>query len=204
MFDSALAVALSADGQYLAAGDTSGRLLIWQVETGVLLASLMAHQAWIRDLAFLGDSHLFASAGSDRAIHIWDWNGSRLKAIRTLEGHRHEVWSIAASKCGQYLVSGSDDSSVKIWDINRGQCLQTLDSHQYPVRFVALSPSNDHLITFSVDQQVHRCTCPGNPSSTKIPGKLVAIRCEPEPSTPAEKKSPPAVMTMTVKSDYSM
>ena len=29
------------------------------------------------------------------------------------------------------LVSGSDDSSIKIWDLSSGECLKTLNGHSY-------------------------------------------------------------------------
>ena len=40
--------------------------------------------------------------------------------MRTLTGHSDGVWSIAFSRDGNRIVSGSKDYLVKIWDIETG------------------------------------------------------------------------------------
>ena len=39
---------------------------------------------------------------------------------RTLRGHSEEVLSVAFSRDGKWIVSGSDDTLVKIWDAETG------------------------------------------------------------------------------------
>nr|NVI69880.1 putative ribosome biogenesis protein BOP1 homolog [Cucujiformia] len=43
------------------------------------------------------------------------------------KGHKDMVRSISTDKSGQYLLSGSDDGVVKIWEVNTGRCLKTID-----------------------------------------------------------------------------
>jgi WD40 repeat protein len=38
------------------------------------------------------------------------------------------VTSIAFSPDGQVLASNSNDSTIKLWDVNRGLCLKTIKS----------------------------------------------------------------------------
>ena len=38
------------------------------------------------------------------------------------------VWSVAFSPDGQTLASGSQDETVKLWDMPTGECLRTLRS----------------------------------------------------------------------------
>ena len=40
--------------------------------------------------------------------------------VRTLYGHGDKVTSVGFSACGSFIVSGSSDSSVKIWDVASG------------------------------------------------------------------------------------
>nr|NVI69874.1 putative ribosome biogenesis protein BOP1 homolog [Cucujiformia] len=42
------------------------------------------------------------------------------------KGHGDMVRSISTDKTGQYLLSGSDDGTVKIWEVNTGRCLRTI------------------------------------------------------------------------------
>jgi WD40 repeat protein len=53
--------------------------------------------------------------------------------LQTLEGHSDPVRSVAFSPDSARLASGSDDSTVKIWDASSGKCLQTLEGHSGPV-----------------------------------------------------------------------
>ncbi|KAF2882281.1 hypothetical protein ILUMI_23901 [Ignelater luminosus] len=43
-------------------------------------------------------------------------------------GHSDMIRTIDTDKTGQYLVSGSDDCTVKIWEINTGRCLKTIQT----------------------------------------------------------------------------
>lgn len=44
----------------------------------------------------------------------------------TLEGHTDMVRSIDTDKSGRFLVSGSDDCTIKIWSVDTGRCRKTI------------------------------------------------------------------------------
>ena len=54
-----------------------------------------------------------ASGSFNKEIKVWDSNTGDI--VRTLEGHKREVTSVAISPDGKYIVSGSNDRTVKIW-----------------------------------------------------------------------------------------
>lgn len=51
--------------------------------------------------------------------------------------------------------SASFDSTVRLWDAERGACIHTLTKHQEPVYSVAFSPDGRHLASGSFDKCVH-------------------------------------------------
>jgi len=59
---------------------------------------------------------------------------------RTLEGHKDLVTSVAISPDGNYIVSGSDDTTVKVWKLGTGRLVRTLKGHEGSVTSVAVSP----------------------------------------------------------------
>ena len=48
---------------------------------------------------------------------------------RKLTGHEGWVNSVAVSPDGKWAASGSDDKTVKIWDLETGECRATLEGH---------------------------------------------------------------------------
>ena len=59
---------------------------------------------------------------------------------QTLTGHSDWVDSVAISLDGRTLASGSEDKTIKIWNLATGQLIRTLSGHSSGVNSVAFSP----------------------------------------------------------------
>ncbi len=64
------------------------------------------------------------------------------------------VNSVAISKDGKTIVSGSNDNSVKIWDRATGKLLKTLEGHTDDVTSVAISKDGKTIVSGSYDNSV--------------------------------------------------
>ena len=62
--------------------------------------------------------------------------------------------SVALSGDGRYIVSGSDDGTVAVWDLQTGARLHELTGHHGGVRSVALSGDGRHIVSGSDDGTV--------------------------------------------------
>ncbi len=78
----------------------------------------------------------------------------KFSLTRTLTEHTNSVWAVAISRDGQTLVSGSEDDTIKVWNLKTGQLSQTLTGHSNTVRSVALSPDGQTLVSGSADQTI--------------------------------------------------
>lgn len=70
------------------------------------------------------------------------------------QGHASEMSCIAYSSDGQYIVTGGDDSKVKLWNVSNGFCFVTFLEHTSAVTAVEFSNSKKCLISASLDGTV--------------------------------------------------
>jgi WD40 repeat protein/uncharacterized caspase-like protein len=72
-------------------------------------------------------------------------------AITLQLGHTSYVNSVAISPDGRFVVSGSSDAAIKIWDIASGRLLQTLGGEGWSVNSVAISPDGRFIVSGGID-----------------------------------------------------
>jgi WD40 repeat protein len=71
-----------------------------------------------------------------------------------LTGHRDRVQSVAVSPDGTWAVSGSDDTTIKIWNLETGECRTTLAGHTDMVRSIAIMPDGKRIVSGSNDNSI--------------------------------------------------
>lgn len=107
-FDSKLIVTCSADKN----------VRLWGLDFGDCHKAFFAHQDSILQVAFVphnqdGNGHHFFSSSKDRMIKYWD--GDKFEQIQRLDGHHGEIWALAVSRTGDFVVSASHDKSIRVW-----------------------------------------------------------------------------------------
>ena len=70
---------------------------------------------------------------------------SSMQQVAELKGHRNYVTSVAFDSSGKYLASGSDDKTVRIWDVATKQQVAELKGHTSRVFSVAFDLSGKYL-----------------------------------------------------------
>lgn len=74
--------------------------------------------------------------------------------LSTLSGHAWAVLTVAFSPDGQILATGSDDNTIKLWEVNTGQLISTLVGHSWSVVAVAFTADGETLLSASCDKTV--------------------------------------------------
>src|SRR5579883_37274 len=80
------------------------------------------------------------ATGSDGAGQLYLWELPSGREIRTLEGHKGAIRTLALSSDGRLLASGSADGTARLWELVSGKTLFTLPMTEKYHPDVALSP----------------------------------------------------------------
>jgi len=108
-------LAFSPDGAWLAAAGDGTTIHIYDVATDLQVMSLPARPGRVLAMVFL-DKHRLAVGGTMNRIHLWDLDSGVVSC--ELAGHTGSVAALACTKDGNTLVSGSYDTTVRIWDLS--------------------------------------------------------------------------------------
>lgn len=144
----------SSDGRFLLSTGDDMTARLWDISTSKDKLIMLGHSHYIecctlappstyRYLALLAGikkppptsstAEFMATGSRDKTIKLWDARGICLK---TLVGHDNWVRALAFHPGGRYLLSVSDDKTLRCWDLSQdGKCVRTLaDTHE---RFVS-------------------------------------------------------------------
>jgi WD40 repeat protein/class 3 adenylate cyclase/DNA-binding XRE family transcriptional regulator len=149
LMDPVFDVAVSPDGQYLAAATSQGELRIWRAADLVQVATCAGHTAQVWAIAFhpgplsgpslrlplslskgrdsSGEGGAVLASGSfDGTVRLWAVpEGTGLGA---LVGHQGYVWDVAWRPDGAALASAGEDGTVRLWDVAAAAQLAALAS----------------------------------------------------------------------------
>lgn len=110
------------------------------------------HSEGLNDVTWMKncDDSTIATASDDKHIKVWDVETG--KVLSTLKGHQNFVFSLAAHPFQSYLVSGSEDETIRLWDLRcANHCLHVMEAHDKPITSVSIHPTGDNVLSSSVD-----------------------------------------------------
>jgi F-box and WD-40 domain protein CDC4 len=176
--------ALQYEGNTLVSGSTDRSVRVWDIQKGICTQTFYGHTSTVRCLQILMPSDtgkvqdgkpvmmppkpLIITGSRDSQLRVWRLPeaGSRRYIqtgppasddqcpffIRILAGHTHSVRAISAH--GDTLVSGSYDSTVRVWRISTGEQMHVLHGHVQKVYSVVLDHKRNQCISGSMDSLV--------------------------------------------------
>ncbi|MCU0542047.1 MAG: WD40 repeat domain-containing protein [Oscillatoriaceae cyanobacterium Prado104] len=161
------AVAISPDGQAIVSGGYKN-LKTWNIETGELkkvrnhISGKVNALAIDRNRGKEPDWQTIFSGGIDKNTYIWFLDSKFWRTgLRSCHNkHSQAINAVAISPDGKTLVSGSDDKTIKLWNIVTGSmfynwnAIRTITGHLEAVKALAISPDGQILVSGSADNTI--------------------------------------------------
>jgi F-box and WD-40 domain protein 1/11 len=111
--------AVQVRGNLLASASGDGMAKLWRLEDGQCIKEFQSQDRGLACVEFSEDGRTIFAGGNDKVIYEYDTvTGQRQ---RELKGHEDLVRSLHLDSANCRLISGSYDSSIKVWDAKRGE-----------------------------------------------------------------------------------
>ncbi len=158
-------LAYRPDGKTLASSSADKTIRLWDLATGQAAELLQGRINRVRSLAFSPDGDFLATGGIDCTVDIWRVETG--ECLRSLKGHLQPIICLTFAPAQPValenphpepsiplLATGSQDCTIRLWNISSGQCVKTLKGHPNGVWSVAFHPRGDLLVSGSNDSTV--------------------------------------------------
>jgi WD40 repeat protein len=154
---SIIAMAFARDSSWLATGDSTGVIKVWDTATGRERAGFRADArgTFIRAMAAAPDGTLLATAGFlDREVRLWDLSTGEPRG--TVPGTPLGVNALAFSPDGTMLATARGDGTATLWDVAERRVAGTVGTPGGSLESVAFQDDGRTLVTGGVDGVVRR------------------------------------------------
>lgn len=117
----------------------------WEALSGICSRTIQHPDSQVNRLCISPDKRYLAAAGH-HSVKLYDIKSTNPNAILTFEGHTNNITGVAFHCEGKWMVTSSEDGTVKIWETRSGS-VQRSYNHGSPVNDVVIHPNQGEIIS---------------------------------------------------------
>lgn len=142
-------VAVSSAHRCILSGSVDGSVMVWDMDSGVVRASLRRHADRLSALALMPDGRRVVSGSEDGILKIWDLPSG--DELHTLLGTSSKIHATAIIPPSGPIVSASDDGSLGLWAPGPSDGVKERIAHEACVTALAITPDGDRAFSAAQD-----------------------------------------------------
>eukprot|EP01084_Bolivina_argentea_P194937 334543_1 len=129
-----------------------------------LQGTLEGHSNWITCIKCdMNNPNAIITSSRDKSIILWKLDRKQLgqttrkidgKMVRKFTGHNHFISDIDISADSNYILSGSWDGLLRLWNMKTGQTVRKFVGHKKDVLAVQFSCDNRRIISSGMDKMI--------------------------------------------------
>lgn len=152
--ESVSSIVISEDGRTVASTSFDNTLRVWNLESGEclqVLEGLNDLMTWLSSSSsqriVISDRRIFCI--DDDTLRVWDLQSGECLAVLR---HKGMVESLAVSADRRLAVSGKDNGSIDVWNLETYECIKVLEGHKNLVASVAVSSDGHYAVSGGYDR----------------------------------------------------
>lgn len=137
----------------LLVGTGDGTLVTVNLKTAKIIDRIRVSEKSVRTIVVNRVLNEVTVGYSDNFIRVFDIKDLSLKYA--FEAHANSVFTLRYTKDNLYLISGSRDARLKVWDARGGyKLVNEVVAHLFAINDLAVSPDGKYFVTASMDKSI--------------------------------------------------
>uniref|UniRef100_A0A5B7BPY3 Target of rapamycin complex subunit LST8 n=1 Tax=Davidia involucrata TaxID=16924 RepID=A0A5B7BPY3_DAVIN len=129
----------------LATASYDRTIRFWEAQSGRCYRTIQYPDSQVNKLEITPDKQYLAAAGNPH-IRLFEVNSNTPQPVMSYDSHTNNVTAVGFQCDGNWMYSGSEDGTVKIWDLRAPGCQREYESRA-AVNTVFLHPNQTELIS---------------------------------------------------------
>lgn len=149
-----VSISLSPDGKTYVTGSVDKSCRLWDIRENKPKQTFFGHSADVNSVCYHPSGQAFATGSEDKSARLFDIRSDQQIALYEPPNKNSGFTSCGLSLSGRFILCGSDDNDVHIWDTLKVQHNGTLHGHENRVTSLSVAPNGIAVTTCSWDQHV--------------------------------------------------
>eukprot|EP01015_Nassula_variabilis_P035298 TRINITY_DN884_c0_g4_i4.p1 TRINITY_DN884_c0_g4~~TRINITY_DN884_c0_g4_i4.p1 ORF type:complete len:300 (-),score=52.67 TRINITY_DN884_c0_g4_i4:159-1058(-) len=158
-----LSMAMTSDNKYLIQGTTTGQIIAWDIQSKKMISIQDLSQTDQIKTVFVSNKNKYmlavTSEGYFVLFELFYEQEEEDDDYVFEDAHSDDVDAVAVTRDSKYMITGSRDRSIKIWDFQTKKLLYTIENaHKETVTSLTFTSDDKYILSASRDRSVKQWT----------------------------------------------